>query len=47
MKLSIRWPGGAQSEVKDLAANGRYVVFEKDGAARRIGAPDDQAGKPR
>ena len=47
VKLSIRWPGGAQSEVKDLAANGRYVVFEKDGTARKVAATDGPAGKPR
>ncbi len=42
-KLSIRWPGGGQSEVRDLEPNGRYVAHEKGGAVRRLGP----AGKPK
>jgi histone H3/H4 len=39
VRLSIRWPGGAQSEVRDLAVNGRYEVHEKGGRVRPVAAP--------
>ncbi len=46
-KLAIRWPSGKQSEVTDLAANGRYLVFEKDNGARRVdSAREAQARRP-
>jgi hypothetical protein len=35
-KVEIRWPSGKRSEIRALAAGGRYVVSEKDGSARRI-----------
>jgi thiol-disulfide isomerase/thioredoxin len=45
-RLRVRWPGGEVEEFSGLEANGRYLIVQQSGRARRLETPTQQPLAP-